>query len=1255
MGGKTGTTTQSVQIPPEVLARYNSVNAQAQSTAAQPFQQYSTDPNAFVAPLNQQQLTGISNINQQAMAAQPAYSAAMQGTSQAYGGLSPQGFQQGVAGYMNPFVNQAMGATAAQLQNVNQQQQQQLLGQGISQGAFGGDRGKIAQSALMNQQNLALGNTLSNMAQQGYQSAAQNYLTGIGQQGALANQMGALGAGAQAAGLQGAQAQLGAGTLGQQTQQAGNTALYNQFLQQQAYPFQVAQFLANIAEGTGALSGSTTTTQQPMPFFSDRRLKHDIKRIGESDSGLPIYAFKYKHDPEGHTHVGFMADEVEHVHPEAVGLAGGYKTVDYDKIANDNGRAEGGAVLPQHAGLGFMAGGREHHAYGSAVGSDYNPYDPNNIQNIVARQQAAFNVGENNFVPAARQISGGLGKHSRVPEANLPVGALHTAGPIPQTQQSMLDQGIGAAERGQKIAELFQAAKEKFSPSASSQNPPANKQQNPDQNASQNPPPATSSSPPTPPAKTSDAGVSAAPLPPMDQKGLASADFAPGDDLTAATGGRMHRALGGGDMPYEDDSGGKLDIPDEQNTQKLLTAQAPSSSQSQSGMGIGDALALAKFAMMFASGGRTGYANTGAVSDDNLPTYLDALGKIESGGNYGALGPTTKKGDRAYGKYQVMGSNVGPWTQEALGKAMTPDDFLADKNAQEAVAKHYFGQALSKYGSPQDAASVWFTGKPLAKTTQQTADITGMTVPKYLQRFNKAAGLGQVAGLDQIGGGDDTQQPAWFHPEIADSYKSLPGSSQYAEAELPTATKQVGGTEEDTPAGGLVPSEGYEAAKKSLNPPNVWSDIGKGLGVPDKYQDSNLWIPALAGLGSMLSSRSPYLLPAIGEGLVGGAAAYTGLQPQQAQTERTRAETMAVLENIPQEDFLRTGDVVVAGPNGEKMVMGAREYAIRILTNPGSVVPWSMRGRKTSGAQGLAGAASAAESATGAGGGTYVPDENDPMALDPSEQKAAQDEVVSLNAKYNGDVTALDKTTPNLKTAYRQQALDAGQQQKNNIIYADLLHSRDPLFQGTYADWANSILTKINYARSVANMAPINQDQAANIEELTKLYNQTVQSAPRGSETASELDALGKTYPFLTNTNYGAAKNMANIIPSTQTAIDRNQLAQNLRKSSGGIGKYMPEGDYIGENFASQFNAKSLPLQAKESAILEQMMTEQAADEHGDPFIDPKTGKPLSWFSLLARYGGRAPDLAKSIAARFKDPYLLRLFPNVKPNYGTGN
>jgi Chaperone of endosialidase len=462
MGGKTGTTTSSVQIPPEVLARYNAVNAQAQQTAQTPFQQYSTNPNAFVAPLNEQQQAGIGNINQYANAAQPAYGAAMQGTAQAYQGFNPQNYQQGVAGYMNPFINQAMGATAAQLQNVNQQQQQQLLGNTIQQGAFGGDRGNIAQAALMNQQNLALGNTLSNMASQGYQNAAQNYMTGLGQQGALANQMGALGAGAQTAGLAGAQAQLGAGTLGQQTQQAGLTALYNQFQQQQAYPFQTAQFLANIAEGTGALSGSTTTQTSPTSFFSDRRLKHDIHRIGETDEGLPIYKFKYKGDDK--TNIGFMADEVEKIHPEAVGESHGFKTVDYDRAARYAGglvgNSEGGAVSPMHTREGYFEGG-----------DVINPID---LQNILASQKQSYAPFQQGGLYGA--TSGGTpGGKGYVPAGSLPVAHLAVASPIKEQQGETLMGDVRDASEFSKGAQDLWNQGEKFKKFASNYlNPQSN-------------------------------------------------------------------------------------------------------------------------------------------------------------------------------------------------------------------------------------------------------------------------------------------------------------------------------------------------------------------------------------------------------------------------------------------------------------------------------------------------------------------------------------------------------------------------------------------------------------------------------------------------------------------------------------------------------------------------------------------------------------------------------------------------------------
>lgn len=182
----------------------------------------------------------------------------------------------------------------------------------------------------------------------------------------------ALGTGLLGAQLQQGQAQLGAGTVAQQTAQAQDTAVYNQFLQQQGYPFQVAQFLANIAEGTGALSGSSTTgvTNAPQPFFSDERLKENIKTIGHTKDGLKIIRFNYKGSP--HTQIGLSAQDVEKKRPEAVGLAGGFKTVDYDRAT----RALGGAVANDNAGMGYASGGMT--------------YDPQTLSALLAAHGAMY-------------------------------------------------------------------------------------------------------------------------------------------------------------------------------------------------------------------------------------------------------------------------------------------------------------------------------------------------------------------------------------------------------------------------------------------------------------------------------------------------------------------------------------------------------------------------------------------------------------------------------------------------------------------------------------------------------------------------------------------------------------------------------------------------------------------------------------------------------------------------------------------------
>ena len=102
------------------------------------------------------------------------------------------------------------------------------------------------------------------------------------------------------------------------------------------------------------------------------------------------------------------------------------------------------------------------------------------------------------------------------------------------------------------------------------------------------------------------------------------------------------------------------------------------------------AVDFSPIASMFGGGASAADVQTsGDVPAGNLPTdmtaYRDAITGIESGGKYDAIGPTTKTGDRAYGRYQVMGANVPQWTQEALGQSMTPQQFLADQAAQDKV------------------------------------------------------------------------------------------------------------------------------------------------------------------------------------------------------------------------------------------------------------------------------------------------------------------------------------------------------------------------------------------------------------------------------------------------------------------------------------------------------------------------------------------------------------------------------------------
>ena len=822
---------------------------------------------------------------------------------------------------MNPYTQAVVNPTVQALQQQQGQQLSQQQSEAIRGGAFGGERSGLQRAQLQGQQNLAFGQAIAPLYQQGYQQA-QNVAQqqqGVGlaaQQANLARltqagqQFAGLGTGAQTAAMQGAQGQIAAGTVEQQTKQADLTANYQQFLQQRGYDFQTAQFLANIAMGTGALSGSTTSTTQPSPFFSDERLKHDKKKIGETDDGLPIYSFKYNGDDR--TQIGLMAQDVEKKKPEAVGLAPAsdghmYKTVDYDKATRpkkeyggglmplDN--SMGGAVNPDSTGESFARGG-----FALGGPSILSPTDQNALM--------ASNY-QTDAMPFSDQGMHGLPRGAMPgPQGIVPVSKgvhvpnLVTATPVGTAPTGLGDQALRAVNTGKQLAEGYGTVKTGLLGSAAT----------------------------TADAKGARGLIGSQGDLNFDKSFLGSVF---GNSQKAASGGlivpRHAYATDGG----VDNDGHKVVIPGDPDhpgipldageaARKLAVSQAnlggdksgtgdnllKAANLAKTGVDLGTA-AFKYLPMIFAADGgaidRKGYAGddgeSGAVVEPGLAPANDVAAS-NAGSDYRSMVENAAKKN---------GIDVDHAVRLAHGESRLRP-IVGDDGSSAGLFQLHVGGLSKQYPHPGLGDEYFKQRQPdLANKLSPSEKIAFLNAPEN-QADTADFATGHIA-KNGAGAWTIARQQGLF---------GLPG-------EAPSRGLDVSS---------MLPTLGRSGPGLYSGKPASDATLGDVAGefLPKSVPtSSNFWVPALSGIGSMLASKSHTLAGAIGEGLVGGVSGY---QQQQKQQQDMVRNVFDMVKNRFTRTLDKNGNVVFIDTfNGATLNPGQVQQTVSKMLSSAGIDP----------------------------------------------------------------------------------------------------------------------------------------------------------------------------------------------------------------------------------------------------------------------------------------------------------------------------
>ncbi|MDE4602454.1 hypothetical protein LOF12_14020 [Sinorhizobium meliloti] len=313
-------------------------------------------------------------------------------------------------------------------------------------------------------------------------------------------------------------------------------------------------------------------------------------------------------------------------------------------------------------------------------------------------------------------------------------------------------------------------------------------------------------------------------------------------------------------------------------------------------------------------------------------SYRDAIASIESkgSGDYKAVGPTHPKMGRALGRYQIMEANVGPWSREVLGREVTPDEFMANPDLQDAIFDGKFNSYVQKFG-PEGAAQAWFAGPGgVGKTNRK--DSLGTDVGTYGRKFMSALGPQaqqptEVASLDPAagmppqtaagavnamaaGGGAVIADESQYSPEDrarlaalrGPAPSSVPYSGPGARIDTPTAVYDDKGFRME-PQGQrpqqATPSLSDEVAAFEQTPeyraqfPGMNAPQSAAQGIPQQFQGSQQLANAQGGIMPALMGGAPASPDQVAQ-----AQAMGQQQPPQQAPAQSGPDKMALLQAL---------------------------------------------------------------------------------------------------------------------------------------------------------------------------------------------------------------------------------------------------------------------------------------------------------------------------------------------------------------------